>query len=260
MKPSQATPGGKSNSATGQFIKPLFKFVLILSGVVILLALILPAIDPARGTVLRVQCESNHKQIGLALHYYHDAFGCFPPAYIADEQGRPMHSWRVLILPYLDGSPLHIHYRFDEPWDGPNNRRLHETILSVYNCPAETSTLNSKSSTNTNYLAVVGTETVWPGSKAVSAKDVTDGLSDTLMIVETANSGIHWMEPRDLHVLQMAPTINSKGGQGISSKHVGGCVTGLLADCSVQLLSDSLPTETLRALLTRQVGEQVGDY
>src|SRR4051812_9073955 len=69
----------------------------------------------------RTQCKNNLKEIALALHNYHEAYGCFPPAYIADKDGRPMHSWRVLILPYLDEKPLYLKYRFDEPWNGPHN-------------------------------------------------------------------------------------------------------------------------------------------
>ena len=49
------------------------------------------------------------KQIGVALHNYHDAHGCFPPAYIADANGRPMHSWRILLLAFLSESALLQH-------------------------------------------------------------------------------------------------------------------------------------------------------
>src|SRR5262245_38698724 len=64
----------------------------------------------------RSQCKNNMKQIGLALHNYAEMYGSFPPAYIADDNGRPMHSWRVLILPFIDQVPLYNQYRFDEPW------------------------------------------------------------------------------------------------------------------------------------------------
>ena len=67
---------------------------------------------------------NNLKQIAMALQCYHQANGCFPPAYIADKTGKPMHSWRVLILPYLDRDDLYKAYNFTEPWDGPNNKKL----------------------------------------------------------------------------------------------------------------------------------------
>src|SRR5262249_42952585 len=81
------------------------------------------------GTVARrSQCKNNLKQIGLAMFNYHDAYGCFPPAYIADADGRPMHSWRVLLLPFLDEAARYRKYRFDEPWDGPNNSELATSV------------------------------------------------------------------------------------------------------------------------------------
>src|SRR5207248_2869881 len=64
------------------------------------------------------------KQIGLALLNYHDTYGSFPPAYVADATGKPIHSWRVLILPFMEQSSLYNAYSMAEPWDGPNNRKL----------------------------------------------------------------------------------------------------------------------------------------
>src|SRR5262245_15742705 len=80
----------------------------------------------------RMQCSNHLKQIGLALQNYHDTFGSFPPAYIADSKGQPIHSWRVLILPFIEQRQLYDKYRFDEPWDGPNNSNLHGEIVEVF--------------------------------------------------------------------------------------------------------------------------------
>ena len=60
----------------------------------------------------------------MAVANYHDMYKCFPPAYVADESGRPMHSWRVLLLPFLSESELYNAYNFAEPWGSPNNRKL----------------------------------------------------------------------------------------------------------------------------------------
>jgi len=162
----------------------------------------------------RSQCKNNLKYIGLALHNYHESFGRFPPAFIADSNGRPMHSWRVLLLPYFDKAQaaLYAKYRFDEPWDGPNNSKLADEIVAVYNCPSDAHAHGKSDSTMTNYVAIVGSGTAWPGSRPTSIRDMKDGTSNTLLIAEVANSGIHWMEPRDLHVVQMMPTINAKSG------------------------------------------------
>src|SRR5690242_17032670 len=83
-------------------------------------ALILPAVQQAREAARRSQCKNNLKQIGLALHNYHETYGGLPPAFVADDQGRPMHSWRVLILPFLGEQALYNEYNLSEPWDGPN--------------------------------------------------------------------------------------------------------------------------------------------
>jgi hypothetical protein len=207
----------------------------------------------------RSLCRMNLRLIGLALHDYHERFGSFPPAYIADINGRPMHSWRVLILPFIDGAPLYNKYRFDEPWDGPNNRKLAGTMPPVYTCPCDDHGGKCDAPTMTSYVAVVGDETAWPEDGAVSIRDIKDGATNTLLIVEVANSGIHWMEPRDLHVAQMAPTINAKSGQGISCRHTGGA-HGLIADGSVRFIPENLTADALRAWLTAHAGDKNPDF
>src|SRR5262249_38706201 len=169
-----------------------------------------------RGAPTRMQCSNHLKQIGLALQNYHDVYGSFPPAYIADADGKPMHSWRVLILPFAEQKPLYDAYRLDEPWDGPNNRKLHNQYPACFFCPT---CYGKQPLGETNYVAVVGPGTVWPNDKCIQMSDVKDGTSNTILVVELANSGIHWMEPRDLHVNQMPMAVNAQRGQGISSPH-----------------------------------------
>lgn len=203
-------------------------------------------------------CRNNLRQISLALFNYHDREGCFPPAYVADELGRPMHSWRVLILPWLDQQPLYNEYRIDEPWDGPNNRKLADRIVSVYSCPKSGVSKGSPDASDASYVAVVGPGTAWPGTSSTRLSDFKDGAVYTVLLVEVANSGIHWMEPRDLHVSQMSPTVNGKTGQGISGPHNGGAYVQI-ADGSIRWLPDSLPPDVIRALLSIDGGDQVPD-
>jgi hypothetical protein len=226
--------------------------------IAVMVALLLPALDSDRGWARRSKCKNNLKNIGLALHNYHDKYGTFPPAYIADSQGRPMHSWRVLILPFLDQQELYDEYRFDEPWDGPHNSKLSGRIIGVFNCPGSHET-KLTATTTTSYVAVVGQETAWPGERPVSFGDITDGASITLLVVEVKDSGIHWMEPRDLHTLQSAPLVNAQAGQGISSFHAGGAHV-LCCDGAVRFLNSSMPASQLRALLTRNGGDDVGEF
>jgi len=220
--------------------------------ILVLVSLILPGVQTT-GHRRRPQCMSNLRNIVLALHNYHSGHGSLPPAYISDANGRPMHSWRVLILPYLDRNDLYQLYRFDEPWDGPNNSKLHNLIGDAFRCPQDH---RGARSTETSYVAIVGQETIWPADRVVKLDEVSDGLSSTLLVVEIANSGIHWMQPRDLHVSQMSRTINGKSGQGISSAHPGGAVVGF-ADGHVRFLSEMTPAATIEALLTIRGGETI---
>jgi prepilin-type processing-associated H-X9-DG protein len=254
MDNTKHSMGDAQMAESSDFWKRAFQWGVVLIWGAVLLSLFLPAFEPRRPTY-RTECLNNVRNIVLALHNYHSFYGSLPPAYIADANGRPMHSWRVLILPYLDRTDLYEIYRFDEPWDGPNNSKLHDLIVDAFRCPQGH---GGARSTETSYVAIVGPETIWPGDGAVKLDDVSDGLGSTLLVVEIANSGIHWMEPRDLHVSQMTQTINSKSGQGISSGHPGGAVVGF-ADGRVRFLSDNTPAATIEALLTIRGGEKIPD-
>ena len=146
--------------------------------------------------------EYPSNEISKAMLLYQAVNGSFPPAYVADKNGRPMHSWRVLLLPYLDLNLLYQAYHFDEPWNGPHNRALADRMPSTYKCP---DTPRSPASV-TSYVVVVGPNTAFPGAKAIREAEITDGITNTIMIVEAARAGINWLEPRDLkrakHALQ----------------------------------------------------------
>lgn len=226
-----------------------FKVLLGIAGVLLLIALLLPAIDGGlRPVGQRTSCGNNLKQIVWALHNYHDIYGTFPPAYIADASGKPMHSWRVLILPFIEQKVLYDKYKFDEPWDGPNNRKLADTIMRAYSCPSQHNKAGSSASFETNYVVVIGDHTAWPGDKALTLGDFADGTANTILVVEVHNSGIHWMEPRDLHITQMARAVNAPHGQGISSAHQGGAQVGM-ADGAIKFVPEKTPADVLRSRL-----------
>jgi hypothetical protein len=111
----------------------------------------------------------------------------------------------------------------------------------------------------TSYLAVVGPETAWPGARAVSMAKIKDGSSNTILVVESHNTGIHWMEPRDLHTTQMPQSICPTQGQGICSLHgpKRELAQVVFADGSVRALTNDTPPTTVRALLTIAGGEEV---
>ena len=85
------------------------------------------------------QCINNLKQIGLAMHNYHARHKTFPPAYTVDKDGKPLLSWRVLILPYLEQDALYKEFHLDEPWDSEHNRALIDRMPTTYLCPGGSS-------------------------------------------------------------------------------------------------------------------------
>jgi prepilin-type processing-associated H-X9-DG protein len=219
-------------------------------------ALIAPLVSPSPEPSRRSQCRNNLKQIGLALHNYHDVHGCFPPAYVTDAAGRPLYGWRVLILPYIEQKPLYDQFCLDEPWDSLNNLTLSQTPIDEFGCPSDESWRTKGAAATTNYLAVVGSGTMWPGNTSRCFADVADGTSNTIAVVEVLNSGVHWAEPRDLHADQMAPNVNPEVGQGISSGHPGGANVAFV-DGHVSYLPSDIPPETIRAMRSIAGGEEV---
>jgi prepilin-type processing-associated H-X9-DG protein len=220
----------------------------------ILIALLLPAVQAAREAARRAQCMNNLKQIGLAIQEYHDVNNMFPPAYILDASGKPMHSWRVLILPYLEHKALYDQYRLDEPWDGPNNRHLADLMPLVYSCPSDP---DAQGSHTTDYAVVNGPGAIFDGDQQCRFATIQDGMSNTLLVVEASGAAIHWMEPRDLDLLQMQCVVNGTSGNEISSHHPNAVNVGF-ADGSARVLHSGISPMTLRALITRAGGEVIG--
>lgn len=201
-------------------------------------------------TARRTQCGSNLKKLAAALNAYEAQHGSFPPAYIKGPDGKPWHSWRVLILPQLGEQKLYEQYSFDEPWDGPNNRRLTAKMPDVFRCPVDV----KRPEWNTSYVAVVGSETIWPGPEGCRLKQVKDGLSNTLLLAETVDSGIGWMQPVDLNVGEIFYRIGAP--EGVCSNHPGGANV-VAADGELHFLPATLPVSNVKTLLTRHGREEV---
>jgi prepilin-type processing-associated H-X9-DG protein len=218
-----------------------------------LLNVYLPAIRRAREEGRQERCVENLKQIGLAMRAYHQQYGCFPPAFVPDKNGKPQHSWRVLLLPLLDRQDLYARYRFDEPWNSANNAALARHMPRVYQCPSNPET----SGTQTGYAMLVGPHAISDGPTPRRVSDIKDGLSNTILVAEAADAGIHWLEPRDLDTTKMVFRINpiATGANGgtcdeISSRHPDQA-NALFCDGSVRpLSSDSLTRKAVEARTT----------
>ena len=174
-------------------------FLLIVAGILAGLFLVgRIAYRTLEARIRREQCAMQLHKIAVALHSYADDNSVYPPAIMRDAQGRPLHSWRVLILPHLgkEEEELHKEYSYDEPWDGPHNRELAKRMPAVYRCPEDPGALDS----STSYLAIVDATTgefaAYPtgGSNAPPKKSPMTAY----LVVESADSGINWLEPNDI--------------------------------------------------------------
>jgi hypothetical protein len=119
----------------------------------LILAMFLPAMEMGRSRP-RPPCQNNLRQIAIALLNYQNEKGYLPPPYVSDADGKPLYSWRVLILPYLERRDIFEQWKLDEPWDSPNNKPLSDIYLDTFRCPSDVSDGTKKPLTN--YVAVVG--------------------------------------------------------------------------------------------------------
>jgi beta-lactamase regulating signal transducer with metallopeptidase domain len=209
--------------------------------------MLLPASGAAREAARRAQCINNLKQILLAMHNYHSANDCFPPAVLYGPDGKTPYSWRVALLPYLEQADLFNQYKFDEPWDGPNNIKLIDRMPAVFACPDDEAALASHFS---SYFVLREKDTLFPDRKeGVNLQEIIDGTSNTIMVVE-AKRPVPWTKPEDI------PYDPSHPLRGIGQLHPGGFLAGM-ADGSVRFFKDSINPDMLRALFTRASGEVI---
>ena len=212
-----------------------------------------PAIGAARTLVYKRSCESNLVRIGMALRAYEADHGTLPPAYIPDPSGKPMHSWRVLILPYLDEQGLYSRYDFNEPWDGPNNTQLTSHMPDVYGCPADP---DAHTLGETSYMVITGSETFFPDDNATSINRAQDDLTTSILVVETQVTGVTWLNPRDLKADRMQYVVNGGFGQEMGSHHLEGAHV-LLADGTVLFLDDATPADYVEGMATMSGNEPI---
>ncbi len=220
------------------------------------ICLCLPAIETAPNAVKRFTCSNNLRVIALALQQYHNVYGEFPPAYIADAQGNPMHSWRVLILPYMGQQALYAQYNFSEPWDGPNNSKLLSAMPSDYACPTQVPTTGARPQC-TSYVAVIGEGTLWPGATSRKLGDIKSttklgnipsGPYNTILLLEDSTARIPWTEPRDWTLdealTELSSTDPKTSGPHISGRHAAH------SDASVHFYSAEVSPRTWFELFT----------
>jgi hypothetical protein len=236
-------------------------FVLV---VAFFVACLLPAISTSRRVSHLAHCKNNLKMIALALHSYHEAFGAFPPAYIADSHGKRMHSWRALILPFLGDNTGQ--YKFNEPWNGPNNSKLLVRTPDVFGCPSQIDRATNPAAV-TNYVAVVGEDTAWPGAEGRTFAEFGGNAANTILVLEVIGQAIPWLEPRDVTVDEavemLTETDPEKAGvhrrEGFFYDEVYMDRNVAMADGSVPDFGTSVSPDQIRSLLTTDGSAKVED-
>lgn len=215
------------------------------------LAALLPAVGvrtvAARQAAGQAQAMNNLKQIGLAMHNHLSASKAFPAAFNTGKDGKPLLSWRVMILPYLEENDLFQQFHLDEPWDSEHNKALIEKMPKVYAAPGSKVADEFK----TVYLTPRGEKTAFPGEKAVRIREITDGTSKTLMAVEASDDkAVIWTKPDDYEINDKDPTAGLVGLRR-------GNFLALFCDGSVQAIPENVAQEAVMALFTRNGGEVV---
>jgi hypothetical protein len=219
----------------------------------VLAAALLPAITAARQAARRVESMNNMKQIGLAMHNYHDTFRDFPAAYNEDDDKKPLLSWRVHILPFIESQNLYEQFHFDEPWDSEHNRQLIAQMPEIYKAPG-----SKAGAGKTNYLGVVGEDGVFSPPQrtgkfppGIGMRNITDGTSNTVMVVEASDdAAVIWTKPDDFE-----PNAE-QALKVLIGLRKGGFLAGF-CDGSVRFISESIDPQILKAVFTRSGGEIV---
>ena len=210
--------------------------------------LLLPAVQKVRVAAARAQTQNNLKQLALACHNYNDAFGHFPQD-ILDKNGKPLLSWRVAILPFIEQNALYKQFKLDEPWDSENNKKWSEIAIKTYMSPFSNPTTPPGM---TQYKGFVGPGAMFERGKPLKIIDISDGLSNTILAVE-AGEPIPWAKPGDIPFdpKQPLPKLALPGVEDI--------INVAMCDGSVRaVLTKSVSEKTMKNAIMRNDGNPLG--
>jgi hypothetical protein len=204
-----------------------------------LLSGIMAAREAARNNTLR----NKIRQLGLGVMTFLEANKRFPDT-TADSPQMPAMSWRVRILPYIEQKALYDEYKKDEPWDSENNKKVLAKMPDAYRHPDQDAT-----SINTSFFRLAGAEGLAPGGQnPIKMKNVSDGLSKTLLIVE-AEREVPWTKPDDIEVVKgQTPELGRKKSDFFMA---------ITSDGAVHTISKKIDAESFWAIFTRAGGEIV---
>ena len=216
--------------------------------------------------------ERNLATVAKAIEKYRKDKGHYPPPAILDKDGKPTLSWRVAILPYMDNvyintsvyepgqrtpSPKELYemFKLDEPWDGPNNKKLIDKFPSAYRAPWSVLSYSQSSIGKTMTLAVVSKGGIFDATKkTVSDSDVRDGLKQTLLLLQLEEAGhaVYWTKPADIH-------LTPDGKLPADGPNFARRFAVVYADTSAHTLVNGLDVKTLLGIVTRDGSEKLDE-
>ncbi|MEM1228688.1 MAG: DUF1559 domain-containing protein [Planctomycetota bacterium] len=214
----------------------------------VLTGLLLPAVQAGREAARRMQASNGLRQIGLAMHNHHAAYGSLPDRAIRGDDNQPLLSWRVALLPFLgpEGQELYEEFHLDEAWDSAHNLALVNRMPDVYVDPSV-----QLDPGETVFLLPMGEQAMFAEQGQRRFRDIRDGLSNTIMVVEADGAeAVIWTKPDDLEIDLDNPIAQ------LGKAHQGGFHV-LLADGAIRFVSTATDTSMLRAMFTFQGGERV---
>ncbi len=190
--------------------------------------------------------QNNLKQIGLAIFNYESSNGFFPPATLVGKGGKPLLSWRVGILPWLEEEELYKQFKHDEPWDSAHNKKLLARMPSVYAVPG----VSKEGATETHMQLFTGGGAMFDRLLPTRIPSVTDGLSNTIMATLAAKP-VPWTKPDDIDYKPNAelPKLLFRDGR----------ISVLFGDGAVRVLKQSIGETNWRRLIMKDDGQPIGD-
>jgi hypothetical protein len=204
------------------------------------------------------ECTNNLQQIAIAFHIYHDTYNKMPQLHTVDKDGKPLHSWRVTVLPYLEQNELYKKIRLDEPWDSEHNKQFHSQCPAVFQCPQMVAKNPAiKQNGLTTYSVIVGKNAYPDEGKKYHFHMITKGMSTTWAVVER-QTPVNWMDPMQEITQEEAEKGINKSEKGIGAVHPAGARRAMQVaffDGSVRSFTENLSLESVKAFITRNGGE-----
>jgi hypothetical protein len=231
----------------------ILNFILVFVGVffivIVPLTILLPWVkcDPEPGRYSA--CSNNLQQIGQALRNYECENKHFPPVFTMSPEGKPLQSWLVEILPYMDYEGIYDSLKKEEPWDSSYNSQVFCPIKE-YRCPSAN---DNPKSLQCNYVAIIGPGTIWKANGTKTYQDLSvSGSSCYVVAVEVVDSGKHWAEPFALTADELLENMKTGKGVRISSKHHQ-VVHVLFNDGTVRRIPTNMPLSMWRKILNGKI-------